>query len=81
MKVFGFLPSLPRASERLKMFGDPENFGAYITCCVRVFHVATTRDLENKEAEEIVTERSIDGPLGILTACLDSKIVKKFLKS
>lgn len=40
-----------------------------------VFHVATPLDLE--EPEEVLTKRSIDGALGILKACLDSKTVKR----
>ncbi|GMN43082.1 hypothetical protein TIFTF001_012278 [Ficus carica] len=80
-KDISFLTSLPGASEKLKIFNadlsNPESFAAAIEGCVGVFHVATPVDFENKEAEEIVTKISIDGALGILNACLDSKTVKK----
>ncbi|EXB52642.1 hypothetical protein L484_022419 [Morus notabilis] len=76
-----FLKSVPGAAEKLKIFyadlDDPESFGAAIEGCVGVFHVATPVDFVNKEAEEIVTKRSVDGAIGILKACLDSKTVKK----
>ncbi|GMN43092.1 hypothetical protein TIFTF001_012301 [Ficus carica] len=76
-----FLTSLPEATEKLKILnadlGDPESFGAAIEGCVGVFHVANPVDFENKESEEIVTKRAIDGALGILKACFDSKTVKK----
>ncbi|KAL5539898.1 hypothetical protein UlMin_045076 [Ulmus minor] len=76
-----FLTSLPGATERLKIFeadlSEPESFMAAIEGCNGVFHVATPLDFEGKEAEEIVTKRSIDGAIAILKACLDSKTVKK----
>ncbi|XVF79886.1 hypothetical protein PTKIN_Ptkin15bG0026500 [Pterospermum kingtungense] len=76
-----FLTSLPRASEKLKIFSadlsDPDTFDAAIEGCKGVFHVATPVDFENKEAEEVIIERSISGGLGILKACLKSKTVKK----
>ncbi|GMN43083.1 hypothetical protein TIFTF001_012300 [Ficus carica] len=76
-----FLTSLPGASEKLEIFNadlnNPESFAAAIEGCIGVFHVATPVDFENKEAEKIVTKRSIDGAMGILNACLDSKTVKK----
>ncbi|KAJ6992872.1 hypothetical protein NC653_016089 [Populus alba x Populus x berolinensis] len=37
------------------------------------------RDFENKEPEEVVTKRTIDGASGILRACLNSKTVKRFV--
>ena len=42
-----------------------------------MFHVATPIDFEDREPEEIVTKRSINGALGILKACLNSKTVKR----
>ena len=42
-----------------------------------MFHVATPVDFELREPEEVVTKRSIDGALGILKACLNSKTVKR----
>ncbi|GMN43091.1 hypothetical protein TIFTF001_012303 [Ficus carica] len=72
---------LPGPSERLKIFdADPRNAKTYratIEGCIGVFHVATPVSFENKGAEEIVTKRSRDGAMGILTACLESKTVKK----
>ncbi|XVF79881.1 hypothetical protein PTKIN_Ptkin15bG0026100 [Pterospermum kingtungense] len=76
-----FLTSLPGASEKLKIFGadlsDPDCFDAAIEGCKGVFHVATPVDFENKEPEEVIIERSINGGLGILKACLKSKTVKR----
>ncbi|KAF7849955.1 hypothetical protein BT93_L0082 [Corymbia citriodora subsp. variegata] len=76
-----FLTNLPGASERLRILtanlGDPESFGPAIEGCVGVFHVATPVDLEDKEPELVITRRSIDGALGILRACLNSKTVKR----
>ncbi|KAF3440246.1 hypothetical protein FNV43_RR18529 [Rhamnella rubrinervis] len=76
-----FLTSLPGASERLQILradlNNPESFEAAIEGCTGVFHVATPVDFEGKEPVEIVTKRSIDGALGILKACLNSKTVKR----
>ncbi|KAF7847654.1 hypothetical protein BT93_L2753 [Corymbia citriodora subsp. variegata] len=76
-----FLTNLPGASERLRILtanlGDPESFSPAIEGCVGVFHVATPVDLEDKEPEPVITRRSIDGALGILRACLNSKTVKR----
>ncbi|KAK4578567.1 hypothetical protein RGQ29_028601 [Quercus rubra] len=80
-KDTGFLKSLPGASEKLQIFNadlsDPESFNAPIEGCIGVLHVATPVDFEDKEPEEIVTQRSINGALGILKACLNSKTVKR----
>ena len=74
-----FLYYLPGASQRLQFFNAdlniPESFSAAIEGCIGVFHVATPVDFESKEPEEIVSKRSIDGALGILKACLNSKTV------
>ncbi|RDX60933.1 hypothetical protein CR513_60885 [Mucuna pruriens] len=76
-----FLRNLPGASRKLKIFNadlsKPESFSEAIEGCVGVLHTATPIDLEVKEAEETVTKRSIDGALGILKACLNSKTVKR----
>ncbi|KAG7992793.1 hypothetical protein I3843_02G145700 [Carya illinoinensis] len=81
MKDIGFLTGLPGASEKLRIFNAdlsiPESFSAAIEGCIGVFHVATPVDFEDKEPEEIVTKRSIDGALGILNACLNSQTVKR----
>ncbi|XP_030551971.2 vestitone reductase-like [Rhodamnia argentea] len=76
-----FLKNLPGASERLRILtadlSDPESFDPAIQDCVGVFHVATPVDFEDREPEPVVTKRSIDGALGILRACLNSKTVKR----
>ncbi|KAI6706650.1 hypothetical protein NL676_009612 [Syzygium grande] len=76
-----FLKNLPGASERLRIFtadlNDPVSFGPAIAGCVGVFHVATPVDFEDREPEPVVTKRSIEGTLGILRACLNSKTVKR----
>ncbi|XP_039168235.1 vestitone reductase-like [Eucalyptus grandis] len=76
-----FLKNLPGASERLRILtaelGDPKSFGPAIDGCVGVFHVATPVDFEDREPEPVVTKRCIDGALGILRACLNSKTVKR----
>ncbi|ESW05828.1 hypothetical protein PHAVU_011G212800 [Phaseolus vulgaris] len=80
-KDVSFLKSLPGASQRLQILSadlnNPESFGAAIEGCSGVFHVATPVDFELREPEEVVTKRSIDGALGILKACLNSKTVKR----
>ncbi|KAH0722332.1 hypothetical protein KY290_005012 [Solanum tuberosum] len=57
----------------------PEGFNAAIEGCIGVFHVAHPVDFENKESEETITQRSINGTLGILHACLNSKTVKRVI--
>ncbi|XP_028754155.1 vestitone reductase isoform X1 [Neltuma alba] len=80
-KDVSFLTNLPGASQKLRILiadlSNPESFKEAIEGCIGVFHVATPVDLEEKEPEEIVTKRSIDGALGILKACLTSKTVKR----
>ncbi|KAK9910763.1 hypothetical protein M0R45_034721 [Rubus argutus] len=75
-----YLTSLPGASEKLHIFNadldQPESFDAAIEGCIGVFHVAhpnPTKELD----EEIVTRKSVQGTLGILKACLNSKTVKR----
>ncbi|CAL5192540.1 unnamed protein product [Lathyrus oleraceus] len=76
-----FLTNLPGASEKLKIFtadlSKPESFNEAIEGCVGIFHTATPMDFEESEPEEIVTKRNIDGALGILKACKNSKTVKR----
>ncbi|XWS32329.1 hypothetical protein CRYUN_Cryun23aG0150300 [Craigia yunnanensis] len=76
-----FLTSLPGADEKLKIFtadlNSPESFDAAIEGCNGVLHVAATVDFPSKEPEAVVTQRSIDGSLGILKSCLRSKTVKR----
>ncbi|KAK8466375.1 hypothetical protein PHAVU_008G076500 [Phaseolus vulgaris] len=76
-----FLTNLPGASEKLKFFSadlsNPESFSEAIEGCFGVLHTATPIDIQLNEPEEVVTKRSIDGALGILKACLNSKTVKR----
>ncbi|XP_022757087.1 vestitone reductase-like [Durio zibethinus] len=76
-----FLTSLPRADEKLKIFtadlSSPESFDEAIEGCKGVLHVAAPMDFQDNEPEAVVTQRSIDGALGILKTCLGSKTVKR----
>ncbi|CAK7347910.1 unnamed protein product [Dovyalis caffra] len=80
-KDISYLKDLPGAKERLQIFNaeldKPESFTDAIQGCTGVFHVAHPTDLANKEPEEIVVKRAIEGTIGILKACLNSKTVKK----
>ncbi|CAB4269742.1 unnamed protein product [Prunus armeniaca] len=75
-----FLTSLPRASENLQIFNadlnQPDSFNEAIEGCIGVFHVAhpmPTKELD----EEAVTKKAVQGALGILKACLNSKTLKR----
>ncbi|XP_059633985.1 vestitone reductase-like [Cornus florida] len=76
-----FLTSLPGASEKLQIFHadleQPDSFHAAIEGCIGVFHVAHPIDFEGKQPQQETTRRSINGTLGTLKACLDSKTVKR----
>ncbi|KAK7314271.1 hypothetical protein VNO77_39485 [Canavalia gladiata] len=76
-----FLYNIDGASQRLQVFNadlsNSESFNGAIEGCIGVFHVATPVDFELGEPEEVLTKRSIDGALGILKACLNSKTVKR----
>ncbi|CAJ1814313.1 unnamed protein product [Sphenostylis stenocarpa] len=76
-----FLTNLPRAAEKLKFFNadlsNPESFIEAIEGCSGVLHTASPMDIKLSEPEEVMTKRSIDGALGILKACLNSKTVKR----
>ncbi|KAI5428989.1 hypothetical protein KIW84_033838 [Lathyrus oleraceus] len=80
-KDVSFLTNLPGASEKLNIFNadlsNPESFNAAIEGCVGIFHTATPVDFEVNEPEEVVTKRTIDGALGILRACKNSKTLKR----
>lgn len=75
------MTSLPGASEKLQIFqadlSVPESFEAAIKGCIGVFLVATPVDFENREPEEVIVKRAVEGTLGILRACLNSKTVKR----
>ncbi|KAB2074520.1 hypothetical protein ES319_A07G158500v1 [Gossypium barbadense] len=76
-----FLTNLPGSNEKLKIFtadlNDPESFGTAIEGCKGVFHIAAPIDFLDNKPETVVTQRSIDGTLGILKTCLRSNTVKK----
>ncbi|XP_057744483.1 vestitone reductase-like [Arachis stenosperma] len=80
-KDVSFLTNLPGASERLQIFNadlsNPESFGESIVGCVGVIHTASPVDFQVNEPPETVIKRSVDGAIGILKACLDSKTVKR----
>ena len=75
------MTKLPGASENLQIYNadlsDPSSFDAAIEGCIGVFHVAHPVDFEDREPEETVTRRSVEGTLGILKASLKSKTVKR----
>ncbi|XAR63169.1 Vestitone reductase [Bertholletia excelsa] len=80
-KDLSYLTSLPGASERLQIFdadlARPESFRSAVEGCIGVFHVAHPIDFEDKEPEEVKSERAISGTLGLLRACLDSETVRR----
>ncbi|PIN11799.1 Flavonol reductase/cinnamoyl-CoA reductase [Handroanthus impetiginosus] len=80
-KDTSFLKNLPGAQENLHIFNadleNPDSFEAAIEGCIGVFHVAHSFGFENKETEEMNTNKSVKATLGILKACLNSKTVKR----
>ncbi|CAI8612997.1 unnamed protein product [Vicia faba] len=78
-----FLTNLPDATERLHFFNadlsNPESFSTAVEGCIGIFHTASPIDFAVSEPEEIVTKRTVDGALGILKACVNSKTVKRFI--
>lgn len=82
-KDLSYLTNLPEASSRLEIFqADLDQVGSFdkaIEGCVGVFHLAHPMDVHGQEPEQIVTKRSVEGTLGILKACLDSKTVKRVI--
>ncbi|PIA48903.1 hypothetical protein AQUCO_01300059v1 [Aquilegia coerulea] len=75
------LISLPEAPERLQIFDadleKPESFEAVVDGCIGVFHLSHPMDFEGKIPTESIIKTSVEGTLGILRACLNSKTVKK----
>ncbi|KAL3517009.1 hypothetical protein ACH5RR_023911 [Cinchona calisaya] len=75
------LTDLPGTSERLQIFNadldKPDSFGAAIEGCIGVFHVAHPTDFESQESEETKIKRAVNGTIGILQACLNSKTLKR----
>ncbi|XP_061371033.1 protein BRI1-5 ENHANCED 1 [Gastrolobium bilobum] len=80
-KDLSYLTNLPEASKRLQIFhadlDQPGSFNSAIEGCVGVFHLAHPMDVQGQEPEETVTKRAVEGTLGILKACLESKTVKR----
>lgn len=75
------MTNLPGASDRLQIYhadlNDPNSFAPAIAGCIGVFHLATPIDVDDKELVEAVTKITIEGTLGILKVCLDSKTVRR----
>ncbi|KAJ4844949.1 hypothetical protein Tsubulata_019065, partial [Turnera subulata] len=82
-KDISYITNLPGASDKLKIFNadlsQPDSFKAAIEGCIGVFHVAHPMEFEGKQHEEVITKMAVDGLLGILRSCLDSKTVKRFV--
>ncbi|CAL5382792.1 unnamed protein product [Camellia sinensis] len=80
-KDLSYLTNQPGASEKLQIFNADlallESFDEAIQGCIGVFHVAHPIDFEDKEPEEVETQRAINATLGILKACLKSNTVKR----
>ncbi|KAM7508751.1 hypothetical protein LguiA_019204 [Lonicera macranthoides] len=80
-KDISYLTSLPGASKNLKIFNadltQPDSFNAAIGGCTGVFHLAHPCNPNGTLSTETVTNIAIEGTLGILKACLDSKTVKR----
>ncbi|KAJ1413629.1 hypothetical protein SESBI_19452 [Sesbania bispinosa] len=80
-KDLSYLTNLPETSKRLQIFNaDLDQAGSFdkaIQGCVGVFHLAHPMDVQGQEHEETVTKRAVEGTLGILKACIESKTVKR----
>ncbi|KAK9274330.1 hypothetical protein L1049_019144 [Liquidambar formosana] len=80
-KDISYLTNLPGASEKLKIFNadldKPDSFDDPIQDALEFFTSLPQLISRNKEPEETVTKRAINGTLGILKACLNSKTVKR----
>lgn len=55
----------------------PESFSAAIEGCVGVFHVAHPMNFGDKEIEHEKIRKAVDGTIGVLRECLNSKTVKR----
>lgn len=77
------LLSLPEAPEKLQIYDaeleKPESFEAVINGCVSVFHLSHPMDFEGTMSNYAIIKTTIEGNLGVLQACLKSKIVKKLV--
>ncbi|XP_057499097.1 vestitone reductase-like [Actinidia eriantha] len=80
-KDISYLTNLPGAAEKLHIvdadLNRPESFQAAISGCSDVFHVAHPMDLTGVEPAEVVIKRAVEGTVGILKACLNTKTVKR----
>ncbi|CAL5331437.1 unnamed protein product [Camellia sinensis] len=69
-KDLSYLTNLPSASKKLQIFNVdltlPKSFDEAIQGCIGVFHVAHPIDFEDKEPEEVKTQRAINATLGTL---------------
>ena len=76
-----YLTNLARAAEKLQIFNadldDPDSFNEAIEGCMGVFHLAFPLDFADREPEEVITKRAVDGTLGVLRACVNAKTVKR----
>lgn len=76
-----YLTNLPGASQRLRIFNadldKPESFSEAIKGCVGVFHIAHPMNFGDQEIEDKKIRRTVDGTLGVLQECLNSKTVKR----
>ncbi|XP_045828384.1 vestitone reductase-like [Trifolium pratense] len=82
-KDLSYLTNLQEATKKLKIFhadlDDSTSFEKAIQGCIGVFHLAHPMDVQNQEPEEKVTKRAMEGTLGILKACSESRTVKKLV--
>lgn len=80
-KDISYLTNLARAAEKLQIFNadldDPDSFNEAIEGCMGVFHLAFPLDFADREPEEVITKRAVDGTLGVLRACVNAKTVKR----
>ncbi|EXB76213.1 hypothetical protein L484_025566 [Morus notabilis] len=80
-KDLSFLTSLPTAVEKLKIFEadlqQPDSFTTVIEGCIGVFHVAHPIIISEQEPKDETIKMTVEGTLGILKACLNSKTVKR----
>ncbi|MFS7932675.1 putative (3R)-2'-hydroxyisoflavanone reductase [Helianthus anomalus] len=79
-KDVSYLTNLPKATKNLNFFdadiNKPDTFEeAAIRGCIGVFHVA--HPTLSNDSVEVLTEKTVNGALGILQACVDSNTVKK----
>lgn len=79
-----YLTNLPGASsQRLRIFNadmdKPESFSAAIEGCIGVFHVAHPMNFGDQEIDDDKIRQAVDGTLGVLRECLNSKTVRRIV--